>query len=228
MQLAAVQRFKSKNQLRQKVTVWLTTLYRYYDPVTGRWPSRDPLGNWGDLRGDIQNIYCFIGNATTYSIDFLGLTRIVGHPNGEASNCLGGGISGRGDVYAYPDHTKDSDKSFVDAMKRGGWNAKEVKNKDDCKCECDEEKILITLYRNDDPANKGKNPWTDPKFEWNKADSNGNPLSDIHTIRAMGGGCSNKYHQIPHAEQFNQEFDENIDEKLFQDNPMLCACKPKK
>ncbi|PAW75658.1 MAG: hypothetical protein B9S38_00745 [Verrucomicrobiia bacterium Tous-C4TDCM] len=31
--------------------------YRYYDPVTGRWPSRDPI----EERGGI-NLYGFVGN----------------------------------------------------------------------------------------------------------------------------------------------------------------------
>jgi hypothetical protein len=177
---------------------------------------------------DIQNLYSFIGNVSVDSIDLLGLTRIWGFPRKPASNCLGGAISGRGDVYAYPDHTLDTDKNFIDALKRGEWDAKEVKSKEDCKCACDEEKILITLYRNDDPVNKGKNPWTDPKFQWQNGDGKGNPLSDIHAIRAIGGGCSNNYHQIPRAREHNQEFDENIKENLFKGNPLLCACKKKK
>ena len=32
--------------------------YRYYDPVTGRWPSRDPIGEKGGV-----NLYGFVGNA---------------------------------------------------------------------------------------------------------------------------------------------------------------------
>ena len=31
--------------------------YRYYDPVTGRWPSRDPIGERGGV-----NLYGFVGN----------------------------------------------------------------------------------------------------------------------------------------------------------------------
>lgn len=44
--------------------------YRYYDPVTGRWPSRDPIGEKGGI-----NVYNFIGNAATDRIDALGLKR---------------------------------------------------------------------------------------------------------------------------------------------------------
>ena len=47
--------------------------YRFYDPVTGRWPSRDPLGeNWAT--GEF-NEYAFVNNEAVAWIDFLGLSR---------------------------------------------------------------------------------------------------------------------------------------------------------
>jgi RHS repeat-associated protein len=42
--------------------------YRFYDPVTGRWPSRDPIEEAGGV-----NLYGFIGNRTTYLYDLLGM-----------------------------------------------------------------------------------------------------------------------------------------------------------
>jgi hypothetical protein len=42
--------------------------YRYYDPVTGRWPSRDPIGERGGV-----NLYGFVWNGGIDSIDVLGL-----------------------------------------------------------------------------------------------------------------------------------------------------------
>ncbi|NNJ86208.1 MAG: hypothetical protein HKP20_03465, partial [Akkermansiaceae bacterium] len=45
--------------------------YRYYDPVTGRWPSRDPLGESWDT--DEFNEYCFINNYSYWDYDILGL-----------------------------------------------------------------------------------------------------------------------------------------------------------
>jgi RHS repeat-associated protein len=44
--------------------------YRYYDPVTGRWPSRDPIEENGGL-----NLYGFISNDAISSTDFLGLDQ---------------------------------------------------------------------------------------------------------------------------------------------------------
>ncbi len=42
--------------------------YRYYDPMTGRWPSRDPIAEKGGM-----NLYGFVGNNAVDKRDFLGL-----------------------------------------------------------------------------------------------------------------------------------------------------------
>ncbi len=42
--------------------------YRYYDPVTGRWPSRDPIGEEGGI-----NLYGMVGNDSVNRWDVLGL-----------------------------------------------------------------------------------------------------------------------------------------------------------
>ena len=47
--------------------------YRYYDPVTGRWPSRDPIGEKGGV-----NLLGFVSNCSISSIDFLGREEIPG------------------------------------------------------------------------------------------------------------------------------------------------------
>ena len=41
--------------------------YRYYDPITGRWPSRDPIGERGGI-----NLYGFVFNNSLSWIDLLG------------------------------------------------------------------------------------------------------------------------------------------------------------
>jgi RHS repeat-associated protein len=43
--------------------------YRYYDPVTGRWPSRDPIEEEGGF-----NLYGFVENESVAQYDPLGLT----------------------------------------------------------------------------------------------------------------------------------------------------------
>jgi hypothetical protein len=45
--------------------------YRYYDPVTGRWPSRDPIGESGGM-----NLYGFVGNNGVDGWDYLGLDKL--------------------------------------------------------------------------------------------------------------------------------------------------------
>ena len=46
--------------------------YRYYDPVTGRWPSRDPIGEEGGA-----NLYGMVGNNAVGRWDYLGLDFIA-------------------------------------------------------------------------------------------------------------------------------------------------------
>ena len=45
--------------------------FRYYDPETGRWPSRDPIEEQGGL-----NLYGFVNNNPVVSWDLLGLLKI--------------------------------------------------------------------------------------------------------------------------------------------------------
>lgn len=61
--------------------------YRYYDPVTGRWPSRDPIGEPGGI-----NLYAMVGNDAIRSWDYLGLWEDLGNNvwRAEAGDTLGG------------------------------------------------------------------------------------------------------------------------------------------
>jgi RHS repeat-associated protein len=54
--------------------------YRYYDPQTGRWPSRDPIEEQGGI-----NLYGFLGNDGVNDWDFLGLQEVVGGALGDES-----------------------------------------------------------------------------------------------------------------------------------------------
>lgn len=49
-------------------TGWLYYGFRYYNPETGRWLNRDPIGERGGI-----NLYGFVGNRPTGKIDVLGL-----------------------------------------------------------------------------------------------------------------------------------------------------------
>jgi RHS repeat-associated protein len=52
--------------------------YRYYDPTTGRWPSRDPIQERGGV-----NLYGFVGNRGVSRWDFLGHQSITLDEDGE-------------------------------------------------------------------------------------------------------------------------------------------------
>jgi RHS repeat-associated protein len=45
--------------------------YRWYDPLTGRWPSRDPIEELGG-----GNLYGYVGNSSIDTIDILGLYEL--------------------------------------------------------------------------------------------------------------------------------------------------------
>jgi RHS repeat-associated protein len=49
------------------ITGWYYYLYRYYDPLTGRWPSRDPIDDGGGV-----NLYGFCYNSSLLWVDYLG------------------------------------------------------------------------------------------------------------------------------------------------------------
>lgn len=64
-QLVNPPKSRESHDLRQRVAYYG---YRYYDPMTGRWPSRDPVEEVGGV-----NIYTFIWNDSVNIIDVLGL-----------------------------------------------------------------------------------------------------------------------------------------------------------
>ncbi len=67
-------RHRSKSRSRPRVADYA---YRWYDPLTGRWPSRDPIGEEGGI-----NLYGYVLNRPVTSFDTLGLsgTTVTGDP----------------------------------------------------------------------------------------------------------------------------------------------------
>ncbi|MFU8893806.1 MAG: tyrosine-type recombinase/integrase [Luteolibacter sp.] len=57
--------------------------YRWYDPVTGRWPSRDPIGERGGF-----NLYGFVGNDGVNWVDNLGLRKADFTLSEEQKDCV--------------------------------------------------------------------------------------------------------------------------------------------
>lgn len=62
--------------------------YRYYDPVTGRWPSRDPIGEKGGV-----NLYGFVENDGVDRLDYLGLAYLEVDESCEGHEDLLGNMS---------------------------------------------------------------------------------------------------------------------------------------
>ena len=69
---AEVNRWRFSTKLGDDSTGWLYYGFRYYDPETGRWPSKDPIEESGGV-----NLYGFVGNSVVNEIDFLGREWIV-------------------------------------------------------------------------------------------------------------------------------------------------------
>ena len=94
----------------------MLTLFRAYDPELGRWLSTDPIGEEGGL-----NLYGYVLNNPSNSIDLLGLIDINLNPNNyTAEGKVDKGISGfvcnakdTWDIITVYAHGKSS--------KQGGW-----------------------------------------------------------------------------------------------------------
>lgn len=67
---AEEQEFGFSTKFRDAETGLIYYGYRYYDPVTGRWPSKDPIAEKGGL-----NLYAFVGNEAVGVYDLLGLAK---------------------------------------------------------------------------------------------------------------------------------------------------------
>ncbi len=65
---------------------WYYYGFRYYDPQTGRWPSRDPIEERGGM-----NLYGFVSNDGVNKFDLLGQTECCGDEELESGKeCCGG------------------------------------------------------------------------------------------------------------------------------------------
>ncbi|MES3031682.1 MAG: RHS repeat-associated core domain-containing protein, partial [Patescibacteria group bacterium] len=66
--MAKINPFRFSTKYQDDETGLLYYGHRYYSPSTGRWPSRDPLGEQGG-----RNIYTFSKNNQINTVDVLGL-----------------------------------------------------------------------------------------------------------------------------------------------------------
>jgi RHS repeat-associated protein len=69
--MAKANPFRFSTKYQDNETDLLYYGYRYYNPSTGRWISRDPIGEFGG-----KHVYCFVYNRTLDRIDPKGLKGI--------------------------------------------------------------------------------------------------------------------------------------------------------
>jgi len=130
--------FGFTGHLEHKELGLVFTLYRAYDPVTGRWLSRDPIGEEGGI-----NLYGYVSNNPVNAVDPLGLLAFgddINYPGTDDNGLyLGEGVGSNGSAVSdFVDqynkmreaNWKNSDKYFhcmanCNAAKRGnsGFNA---------------------------------------------------------------------------------------------------------
>jgi RHS repeat-associated protein len=186
--------------------------YRYYHPELGRWVSRDPIGEVSSE----YNVYRFIDNQVTNSIDLLGLLKWK--PERGLGNCLGYATTQRTDAKMWPEKTDDKNdkKSLIDLMKDLEFKCKQKDSRSECKCACNEEIAMMTYYNK---RGDGKNPWTDHTFDWGAG-------MDIHAVYG-NSGCNTKWTEIlGNTGKKGDVKDWGLfDESNFK---ILCCCRKKR
>ncbi len=150
--------------------------YRWYDPLTGRWPSRDPIEESGGV-----NLYGFVGNDGVGALDLFGLsspkwprpknclelanqvvTRFIGRLFNDVTNAKSDeNFSNRCDDYFYDKHGTKNPKT------PGQWRAKHATDAEghwqSVANMCEAMKKVLALYEEclksgaivDDPVLKG-------------------------------------------------------------------------
>lgn len=97
----------------------------FYDPASGRWVSRDPIGENGG-----ESLYGFVGNSPTSAIDILGLTTITGGKKCVCGPDITAALKATlKDVSkAFGDLSKEDRKSVCDSfIGAGSWDMRPLK-----------------------------------------------------------------------------------------------------
>jgi len=116
--------------------------YHWYDPVTGRWPSRDPIAERGGL-----NLYGFIRNNGLAWIDYLGLTcyLLVSPDQGYVHNPIPPEIRDPNGPDVQPDHMWEELKS---AAEEAGFKVIDNAGQKDLDKALADEKCETLIYYN--------------------------------------------------------------------------------
>ena len=124
--------------------------YRYYDPKTGRWPSRDPIEEEGGL-----NLYGFVGNNGVNLVDLKGLTGwAFNYPSDWSDNNSGPGANDG--IPRMDDHLRGSHEPYDNLGENDWWkeNQAEIitkhkqnaKNEISAQVDCDTKPTQVDGY----------------------------------------------------------------------------------
>jgi len=94
--------------------------FRYYNPVTGRWPSRDPIGERGGM-----NLYGFVGNDGVNWWDYLGLVLLE----------ITGGFEFFSDVDSYQTYTGPGGFDRYHYERRKVFESGEIRHRIEVECQ---------------------------------------------------------------------------------------------
>ena len=139
------------HQLLRPKTMGVTYYsYRYYDPVTGHWPSRDPIEEDGGV-----NLYGFVGNDGVNWVDYLGFALT----KGQVLKVKCGTIT----INDFSTAVGTQQNNFGLTIPVGGIDAFEAEfelkktNMQDASCCCEEIKWVQNIVKDTDPAMASKN-----------------------------------------------------------------------
>ena len=146
---------------------------RYYDPQRGTYTQVDPIG----FEAGDENLYRYVAGNPIRWADPLGLVEY----DPKRINCIGYACGSGQYVQPSPG---ESIKAFLQNL---GYQCKKVTKSSNCKCECNQDKMMVYIYTYETNPNK-KDPYSDPWIF--------GPGNDIHAIREDKPGS---WSYVPHA-----------------------------
>lgn len=85
--------------------------------------------------------------------------------------------------------------------------------------------MIVTIWKNENPKNKGKDPWDDEDFDWQ---TGGNSLTDLHAIYSPTHSGQADFTQVPVAgAPMNSKINWNLFKRKRKDPKLLCCCRCK-
>ncbi|OPZ89329.1 MAG: tRNA3(Ser)-specific nuclease WapA precursor [bacterium ADurb.Bin425] len=144
------------------------TLYRAYHAGLGRWLSRDPIEEQGDI-----NLFVYVGNSPSRSFDPLGLIRFVA-----GSNCFGSACKIPGPLGAIE---PSPNESLDEALMKLGYRCRPINQI----CEC-KKKGSVVAGASKFAGNKNIDSFKAPFFTYSPTPTE--LRGNIHLVEVLGSG----------------------------------------